>query len=308
MRRLLSTALALFLAAVCLHAQESEALSFTRIDRNPVTSAFAGAGSASMGNVAWSAFSNASVLPLYDGTLDASVSFQRWAPALSGGTHWNAGVAYKVEPRVGVSVGYALQRGAEREVLDETGHESGLFRPSDQVVALGLAFGLGEKWALGLNGRYAVQQLTESVKSSGFSGDVSVTFEPSAALRFSAGVASLGPGVKSRTGNTYRQPASVNVAADWWLPFSDAFCLDILADADYFFSGNYGVSLGTELAWNRMAFLRAGYRYATPGCVLPGHVALGAGFRFSGFRVDVSWLTASPALGNTISAGLGFAF
>lgn len=308
MRRLLPTALALFLAAVSLHAQETEALSFTRIDRNPVTSAFAGAGSASMGNVAWSAFSNASVLPLYDGTLDAAVSFQRWAPALSGGTHWNAGVAYKIAPRLGVSVGYALQRGVEREVLDENGLEAGLFRPSDQVFALGLAFGLGEKWALGLNGRYASQRLTESILSSGFSGDVSFSFQPSDAFRLSFGVSSLGPRVKSQTGTTYRQPASAQVAADWSLHFSEAFSLDLLADADYFFSGNYGVSVGTELAWSRTAFLRAGYRYATPGCVLPGHVALGAGVRFAGFRLDVSWLTASPSLGNTISAGLGFAF
>ena len=308
MRRLLPIALALSLAVVSLHAQESEALSFTRIDRNPVTSAFAGAGSASMGNVAWSAFSNASVLPSYSGTLDAAVSFQRWAPALSGGTHWNAGVAWKVAPRVGLSVGYALQRGTEMDILDEAGREAGRYRPSDQLVAVGLAYKLGEKWALGVNGRYASQQLTESLRYAGLSGDVSVSFEPTADLRLLVGVASLGPQVKSRRGNTYPQPASAQAAADWRLRFSDALCLDILADADYFFSGNYGVSVGTEFAWNQTAFLRAGYRYASPACVLPGHAALGAGVRFAGFRVDVCWLTASEALGNTITAGLGFAF
>ena len=306
MRKVLLPALYLFLAAVPLQAQD--ALPFTRIDRNPVTSAFAGAGSASMGNVAWSAFSNASVLPHFDGTLDAAVSFQRWAPALSGGTHWNAGVAYKVAPRLGLSLGYALQRGVEMDLMDEFGQQAGRFRPSDQVVAVGLAFGLGEEWSLGVNGRYAAQQLSESVRYAGFSGDVSVSFEPADDTRFSLGVASLGPRVKSQGGNAYRQPASVRAAADWRLRFTDALSLDLLADADYFFSDNYGVSLGTELAWNRTAFLRAGYRYATPGCVLPGHVALGAGVRFAGFHVDVCWLTASQALGNTLSAGLGFAF
>ena len=306
MRRYLLIAPLLLLAAFSLRGQE--ALPFTRIDRNPVTSAFAGAGSASMGNIAWSAFSNASVLPRYDGTLDAAVSFQRWAPALSGGTNWNAGVAYKVAPKVGVSLGYALQRGVEVDLLDETGMEAGRVRPSDQVVAAGLAFGLGERWALGVNGRYASQRLSESGRISGFSGDVSVSFEASEDLRLLLGMASLGPRVKSRSGNAYSQPASAQVAADWCLRFTDALCLDVLADADWFFSGNYGVSLGTELAWNQTAFLRAGYRYATPACVLPGHVALGAGFRLASFHVDVCWLTASEALGNTITAGLGFAF
>ena len=308
MRRLLPTALALFLTAVSLHAQGSEALSFIRIDRNPVTSAFAGAGSASVGNAAWSAFSNASVLPLYDGTLDAAVSFQRWAPALSGGMHWNAGVAFKVSPRLGLSLGYARQRGVEMELLDEFGQPAGRTRPSDQLLAFGLAFGLGEKWALGVNGKYALQRLTESVRLSGFCGDVFASFEPIDALRFTAGVSSIGPKVKSKGGSSYPLPTSVKVAADWRLGFAEKFSVDFLADADYFFSHNVGVSVGTELAWNRMAFLRAGYRYASAGCVLPGHVALGAGFRFSGFHLDVSWLTASPALGNTISAGLGYAF
>lgn len=306
MRKVLLPALYLFLAAVPLQAQD--ALPFTRIDRNPVTSAFAGAGSASMGNVAWSAFSNASVLPLYDGTLDAAVSFQRWAPALSGGTHWNAGAAYKVTSHLGVSVGYALQRNVETELWDQTGVEAGRFRPSDQVFALGVAYRLGEKWALGVNGRYAAQRLTESVLSSGFSGDFSASFEPSRALRLSAGVSTLGARVKSQRGKSYPQPASVKAAVDWSPHFSDAFGLDVLADADYFFSGNYGVSVGSELSWKQTAFLRTGYRYASSGCVLPGHFALGAGVRFSGFRVDVSWLSGSEMLGNTVSAGLGFAF
>ena len=296
MRKFLIMASVLFLAAFSLQGQE--ALPFTRIDRNPVTSAFAGAGSASMGNVAWSAFSNASVLPFFDGTLDAAVSYQSWAPELSGAMHVNAGVAFKVMPQLGVSVGYALQKEAELEG----------FHPTDQVVALGLAYGLGEKWALGLNGRFASQKLTESVGYSGLSGDVYVAFQPSEALRLTAGVSTLGMNVVDQAEEPYRQPASAKVAADWAPHFSDAFGLDILVDGDYYFSGNYGLSVGTELSWNKMVFLRGGYRYATEMCVIPGHIGLGAGFKFAGFRVDVSWLTGSLALKNTLCAGLGYSF
>ena len=295
MRRIL-LALALSLAAISLQAQD--ALPFTRIDRNPVTSAFAGAGSASMGNVAWSAFSNASVLPFFDGKLDAAVSYQNWAPEMSKTMHVNGGVAYKVAPNLGVSVGYAFQKGTPLES----------FHPADQVVALGLAYGLGEKLALGVNGRFASQKLTESVKYSGLSGDVFVAFQPVPALRLTAGVSTLGTSVSSASGESLTQPVSAKAAADWCMRFADAFGLEMLADADYYFSGEYGASLGAQLDWNDMVFLRGGYRYASETCVIPGHIGLGAGLKFSGFRLDVSWLTGSLILKNTICAGLGYSF
>ena len=296
MRRYLLIAPLLLLAAFSLRGQE--ALPFTRIDRNPVTSAFAEAGSASAGTVAYTAFSNASVLPYYDGVMDAAVSYQNWMPTLSKAMHVNAGVACKVTPSLGVSVGFAIQKGAEMDG----------FRPSDQIVALGLAYGLGEKWALGLNGRFASQKLTESVKYSGFSGDAFVAFQPSEALRLTAGVSTLGTKVTSQSGDTFGQPTSAKVAVDWSQRLSDAFGVEVLADADYYFSGEYGASVGAQLDWNETVFLRGGYRYASEMCVIPGHIGLGAGFKFTGFRVDVSWLTGSLALKNTLCAGLGYSF
>lgn len=295
MRKIL-LALGLSLAAVSLQAQG--ALPFTRIDRNPVTSAFAGAGSASMGNVAWSAFSNASVLPFFDGKLDAAVSYQNWAPEMGKTMHANAGVACKVAPNLGVSVGYAFQKGT---ALDG-------FHPSDQVVALGLAYGLGEKLALGVNGRFAVQKLTETVKYSGFSGDVFVAYQPVTALRLTAGVSTLGTSVSGLGGESFAQPVSAKAAADWSVRFADVLGLEMLADADYYLSGEYGASLGAQLDWNDMVFIRGGYRYASETCVIPGHIGLGAGLKFAGFRVDVSWLTGSLVLKNTLCAGLGYSF
>lgn len=301
MKKTIFILIGLIASLPALLAQGSEALTFTRIDRNPVTSAFAGAGSASAGTVAYSAFSNASVLPFYfTGVMDAAVSWQNWAPGLSRATHLNAGVAYKVTPNLGISLGYALQKEAELEG----------FRPSEQVIALGAAYRIGEKWALGLNGRYAAQRLTETAQYNGFNGDAFVAFQPAAALRLTAGVSTLGTRVVSKSGNSFGQPASAKAAADWTLRFTDtgALGLEVLADADYYFSGAYGVSVGTQLDWHRTVFLRGGCRYASEGCVIPTHAALGAGVKFAGFRLDVSWLTASDYLGNTLCAGLGFSF
>ena len=296
MKKALFILLGLLAGAPALLAQD--ALTFTRIDRNPITSALAGAGSASVGNTAWSAFSNASVLPFYEGTLDAAVSYQNWAPGLWKAMHVNAGVAYKVTPQLGVSLGYALQKEAE---LDG-------FKPTDQVIALGLAYGLGDKWAIGVNGRYAIQQLTGSVRYSGFSGDAFVAFQPTDALRLTAGVSTLGTAVSSASGKAYTQPAFAKIAADWVIALGGSHAIELVADGDYFFSGNFAAAAGLQYSWKDMVFLRGGYRYASEACVIPTHAALGAGFKFAGFRLDVSWLTASEALGNTICLGLAYGF
>ena len=296
MKKALFILLGLLAGVPALFAQD--ALTFTRIDRNPLTSAFAGAGSASVGNTAWSALSNASVLPFYEGTLGAAVSYQNWAPGLWKAMHINAGVAYKVTPQFGVSLGYALQKESE---LDG-------FKPTDQIIALGLAYGFGGKWAVGVNGRYAVQQLTGSVVYSGFSGDAFVAFQPTDALRLTAGISTLGTAVSSASGKAYSQPASARLAADWILALGESHAVELVADGDYFFSGNYAAAAGLQYSWKDMVFLRGGYRYASEACVIPTHAALGAGFKFAGFRLDVSWLTASEALGNTICLGLAYGF
>ena len=113
MTRRFSTLLcALLLAASPAFADGGvDALSFTRTDRNPVTSAFAGSGAAFSGTAAYSAFANAAMLPFFHGTLDAGVGFQYWAPGLSPSANVSAGAAYKVLPWLGLSLGYSLENG-----------------------------------------------------------------------------------------------------------------------------------------------------------------------------------------------------
>jgi len=308
MRKYFLFALALLAASPVLFGQEGDALPFTRIDRNPVTSALAGSGSASLGNTAYSAFSNASILPFYTGKMDAAVSTQYWAPSLSFSMHANVGIACKISPRVGLSAGYAWQGGTMLDQLDEYGQPAGSFFPQDHLAALGLGIGLGEHFSVGVNVRHALQKVTEKERFSGFSGDLFAMYEPNGRLRFTAGVSTLGARLHSSDGASFRQPASAKAGACWSVPFTDAHILSLTADADYYFSGKYSAAAGVEYAWNSTVFVRGGYRYASPGCVIPSHLGLGLGVNIFGFHLDISYLTASPSLGNTFSAGLGYRF
>ena len=296
-------------SSLSLRAQGTDALPFIRIDRNPVTSAMAGAGSASDGAAAYAAFSNASILPLAGGRGDAAVSYQSWMPsALSKSTNFQGGASFKVSSRVAVALGYAHQLGTAYEAFDNTGLSIGTFTPKDHLAALGVGIGLGERLALGVNARYALQQVAEGERLSGISGDVFLAFQARENLRVTAGIAALGTQVQSKIGRKFDQPGSFKAAADWTLRFAETHTLDLMADADYYFNEALGLSAGLQYAWNDIVFLRGGYRLASKECVIPSHAGVGAGIKFAGFHVDASYLMASSVLGNTFSVGLGYSF
>lgn len=307
MKKLLSiTFLALLLPVSVLRAQVAEVLPFTRIDRDPVQAGLAGAGAAYAGTVAFKAFSDAAVLPFYQGKLDGGVSYQRWAPGTAAANHVNAGVAVKVLPWLAVSAGYALQAGTPYTDTDSQGTPIGTIRPLSHLAALGVGVGLGRQWSLGVNLRYALQKAGGSYAA--FSADISAGWQPLENLRVTAGVSTLGPRVASEDGTKYSQPASARLGVCWGLAFNASHSLDLMADADFYFSRRVGAALGVQYSWNRMVFARCGYRLAAQDCAVPGHLALGAGVCFKGFRLDVSWLTASEALGNSLTAGLAYSF
>ncbi len=299
----------LLLAAVLLlagkgFAQEGDALPFSRIDRNPVTSAFAGAGAAYNGTAAYSAFGNAALLPFYGGTLDAALSYQRWSPGLSLSNNVSVGAACKITPRLGFSLGYTLENGASYEVYEGPGEASGVFYPKNHVLAFGLGAGITEMFGVGVNVRYVREVAAPESICSGVNADLFAACQPSPGLRLTAGLSTLG----TRVDGTWKQPASLKAAANWGTVLGGDHALDLMADADYFFSGSFSAAAGIQYAWRQLLYVRAGYRLAPAACVIPSHLALGLGVRYHGFGLDVSWLTASVPLGHTLNLGLSYSF
>ena len=308
MKKYLLALAALSLSASVAFAQGTDALGFTQINHNPVTSAFAGAGSAYNGTAAWSAFSNASILPFYEGTMDMAAGLQLWAPGTSKSTNIGIGTAVKFTRRIAFSVGYTMNSGQSYDLLDYNGQVSGKFSPKDHVIALGAGFGLGESFGVGVNLRYAMQKLSAEDSFGGVSGDVFVAYQFNPDFRVTAGVSTLGTAITANNRKKFSQPANAKLAVDWGTRFAEVHSLHLMADGEYYFSGNFGVAAGLQFSWNDMVFVRAGYRFASEYCVIPSHLALGIGAKFFGVHVDVSYLTASKALGNTLNIGLGYSF
>ena len=207
-----------------------------------------------------------------------------------------------------MSLGYALNNGEAYEVLDYNGQVSGEFSPKDHVIALGAGIGLGESFSIGVNARYAMQKLSPEDSFKGVSGDVFVAYQINPDFRVTAGVSTLGTSITASNRKKFSQPASAQVAVDWGTRFAKVHSLHVMADGAYYFSGNFGVAAGLQYSWNDMVFVRGGYRFASEFCVIPSHLALGIGAKFAGVHIDLSYLTASKALGNTLNIGLGYSF
>ena len=298
MKQILAAAAALLLASSANLGAQNTALGFTRIDRNPRTSAMAGAGRASMDNGAYSAFNNAAALPSLQGLGDAFASVQLWEMTneVDKTTNIVAGTGFRFG-QLGIAVGGVFQ----------TGVKTGDFAPKDYMVSLGLAYNIKDIVSVGLNARYAGQILAPSAKVGGFSMDVSVQGTIGEELSLMGGVAGLGPKVKGSVAE-YSQPSYAHIGAAWKHALAQKHGVELALDAEYNFNNAFAAAIGAEYAYNNMGFLRVGYRLAGKDAVIPSHLSLGVGFRYMGFRADISYLTASPVLGNTLSFGVGYSF
>lgn len=296
------------LSAAPAFAQGADAFPFTRIERDPAASAMAGASVSSTASPAWSAFRNAAVLPLSEKTFDVAVGYQLWAPDMAKANHINAGLSYKLSERFGLSLGFASQTGESYDNFVDNGEISGSITPKDLLVAVGAGFSVSDRLALGINARFVNQKLGPDDSFTGFSGDLFAQFQASEALSLTAGLSTLGSSIESATKEKFSQPASILVAGSYGLALAEDHQLDAYLNADYYFSGNYGVALGAEYTWKGMVSARAGYRIASEEAVIPSHLGLGVGVKLKGARLDVSYLTASDALANTLCFGVGFSF
>lgn len=276
----------------------TEAMGSLRIARDPVLLSMAGAGSAmTASNQAWAAFGNPAAAAFSTKKLEAGFSYAGWAPHYASAQNLAAGLSGHVNEKFALTLGFARQGypGLDFETASA-------FKPSDLLIRAGVGVAFTESLAVGLTAGYMKEALLSDYSLSAFSVSALAQYRV-AGLSVVAGVEHLG----GKVGDGYSLPSSVKLAAAYCLSFGESG-LDVAMDGDYYFSGNYGVSLGLNGCIGGIGFLRAGYRFASPGAVIPSHLGLGAGVALAGFNLDFTYLTASESLGGTWMVGLGYRF
>lgn len=285
---------------------QGTALSFIRMDRNPVNAGLAGAGSAMLASgTAYSAFSNPAISAFSDRNFELGASYGMWAPESSDLSVFGGGVGFKPIEGMFVTAGAFIQNWPEMELYSGSGTVEGKFTPKDRLLGVGVGFAITPFLSLGANLHYASETLGKAKddKVDAVCGDIFAAYRADR-LSVTAGVAALGAKINER----YDLPASAKLAGSYIIPFNKEHSITVVADADYYFSGDTGVSAGAQYAYSDLVFLRAGYRYATDGAPVPSHLAVGAGVSYKGIRADLSYLTLSEIIGGSLSLGLAVSF
>lgn len=229
---------------------------------------------------------------------DVQLSYQRWAPSVAPANHINLLSGIRIGKRVGVGLTVGYQMGEEFALTDGS-----FYMPSDLLVGLGAGVAFTDYLSIGVNAKYARQGLTKEVAYQAFAADAFLLFNM-AGFRVAAGVASVGTPVKAAGGKSYALPAAAKIGAGYGFGFG----LSLQADADIYFAGSFAMAGGVQYAWKDMLFARVGYHYGSEKAPVPSYLALGLGVKFIGIHLDVSYLTASKALGNSFTIGVGYSF
>lgn len=293
---------------LCFQAEaRNYALSFSRIDGNPVSLGTASSDMASDGNAAYASRYNIASLPYYDGIGDVAVSYSSWAPSSVAGKFLNAGAGFHIGRRWGLGASLAYDTGRSYEMIDMSGSPSGSFRTSSFTLSAGLAFKAAEFLSLGVSFKYASETLSPSSRTGAFNADLTAMFH-FAGMNVCAGISSLGPDVKSSSGAASPQPSAVALGVFYPWHISENHRLDFSADSDIFLKGGVEAAAGIQYDWKRLLFLRAGYHYGNAESVIPSYASAGLGVKFFGVHIDAAYLFGNDVLGKTFTIGLGYSF
>jgi len=307
MKKILTLFLIVVSFGIARAEEGQDALSFTRISRNIAVLGVGGAGNSSTTSVAWASFSNSAVLPFYDGEGDFGVSYQYWAPNTFKTSNFNFGGAYKLNDKVGFSIGAVYQSGQKYDIYNDSGNYDGTFHPSETIFNIGAGYKLTNHLSAGVNLRYAYQKLTSSGNMSGFGGDFHLLYHFKGG-NVSIGVNNLGTKVEDSNGNKYFPSTSANIDGIYSYDINPKNAVSAALDTEYFFSGHLTAAFGAEYAYDNMVFVRAGFHYGAEDAAIPSFISMGAGYKYQNFKIDLVYLTGNQNIGNTFGLGLGYSF
>lgn len=283
---------------------QAQSLPFVAAETDAASLGTAGANLVQTGSVANASFSNAAAIPFSERKMDVAAGYTMWQPASS--NILNVGAAFNLKQKFGVAVGFQYGMNPAYDVTNSSGAVTGQFSPSDMHVNVGLAWRFLPFLSLGANVGYATSSLAEGHSYGALAADV-FAMAKFGGLKVTAGVANVGTTVKDAAGNEFCIPGSIAVGAGYSKVFGEKNGVDVLVDADYYFSGWMAVAAGAAYTYNDLVSVRVGYRYGGESPV-PSYASVGAGVKFIGIKLDAAYLISSSPIGNTLTVSLGYTF
>jgi len=188
---------------------------------------------------------------------------------------------------------------------------------NDMAVDLGYARRIGDRWAVGIVGRY-MHLKRPDISADALAVDLSAAWQRPlenvgsySTLRAGAKLGNLG-GYLRDTEYTLPMDFTVGAALDTFL--TDAHEITVGTDLGYYFSPSavrgFQMSLGAEYNLMQLVQLRTGYHYGERRDYYPSYWTVGAGLRILHLRLDFAYLFAKKhsLLRNTYSISFGLDF
>lgn len=286
----------------------AQALPFVATQLDAHSLSMAGADAVQTSSVANSAFTNAAVIPFYEKQADISVDYTLWQPSAAKVNAINVAGAYNLNSKFGVAAGLRYGMYPSYPVAGDSGVGKDTFSPSEIQANVGFAWRFLPYLSVGANVGYASSTVAKGYSYGAVTSDVFVMSKISD-FKVALGVSNLGSQVKSASGAAFPLPSSVTLGAGYDKVLAQKHGIDVLLDADYYFTGGFSAALGAGYTFDKMVSVRAGYRYGTD-TILPSFASVGVGVNFIGIKLDLAYLIAvsdSP-LKNTLSVGVGYSF
>lgn len=302
MKRLYSF-IALTFIALSAYAQ-NEAMPFCRmaLDAKSLAMGASILGTSDLGG----AVANAAAIPFSSQSLSASATATLFQPSVSASIMPAVGVSYNLKDKLGISAGWFGNLQKAYDITDGTGKVTGQFKPADMQLHLGVAYRIIKQLSVGVNLKYLNSKLAQDASYNAFAGDVLVMGR-FGGLKCAAGVMSLGTPVKSLSGAKFPLPASAKLAVAYELSLADAHRIEAEANADYYFAGSFGASVGASWSFRDYVSVRAGYHYGGKS-IMPSFASLGLSGGYKGYQLHLAYLLSSGAMKNTLAAGVSVSF
>lgn len=290
--------------AVILFLQQIQAQPLPSLQVSSDTRSLGIGGTSIVTTSSYSIENNASLTAISTQKLDAGVSFSLWGPSTVNDKVIGASAWYRTN-KLAFGLGFkhfsmpSYMPTSANGVVSQTATP---FNPREMAFSLGASYRIVPFLSIGLTARLTNSVMANDAKAMVFGVDLSVTYQKDA-LTAAVVLANLGNAAKySET--SYPQPITLKAGAAYRILDG----LKAQAQADVLFSGAFMAAIGAEYGWKDMLFARAGYHLGVGKAPVPSYLSLGIGAKFYGIHLDVSYLTASKTLGNTVSIGLGYSF
>ena len=302
MKKSMAAAFAALSFAVSAHAQ-STAFEWMCRTADPASSAVSSLVLLQSSDMSFAAFHSPAVIPDSPDRFAVKAGYSLEGSPLAGGPV-NAGAAVRIGRRVGIALAGSFNPGGTYDVIDDSGSRDGTFRTSSMLFSAGVGVKVIGGLSLGVNLKYAGENLAPDSRPGAFASDVYALFRWKW-LGVTAGVSNVGTPVKDLGGASFSLPSAARLAVGYSSCFGEKHFVGAGVGADCFFTGKLAASAGASYSFNDMLSVRAGYRFSSASA-LPSCGTLGLGVKFFGVRIDAAYLLSSGP--DVLALSLGYSF